>query len=210
VVYDKLHKFSLMDGLLAAGLALITVGVGVGIKDKLQNLNPKAELIKAKVSPVVLQVNNKVVFDISGEVIKPGVYQLPGGSRISEAMAVAGGLAVNADREWVELNINRAKRIMDGEKIFIPKKVNREQLTVNRGISRMPTQVLGVQNSGLININTASAEELDKLSGVGPAIAQKIIEYRLKNGGFRDINEIKMVSGIGDKMFEKIKDEIGI
>lgn len=199
-----------MDGLLAMGLALITVGIGYNLKTKL--VGQKVELIKAKATPTVVQINSKVVFDISGEVLKPGVYKLPKGSRVSEAMMMAGGLALNADREWVERNINLAKVIGDGEKIYIPKKISNDKLLITNETTKTETikinqQVLGSQ---IININTAGVEELDKLSGVGPAIAQKIIDYRDMNGGFKDVNEIKMVSGIGDKMFEKIKDQIGI
>ncbi|MFZ2152903.1 MAG: helix-hairpin-helix domain-containing protein [Microgenomates group bacterium] len=197
-------KFTWLEGMLAAGLALITVGIGVGWQGQ---QTAKVELIKAKVTPTVVQGNNKVTFDIAGEVLKPGVYVLPLGSRISEALTVAGGLSANADRQWVEVNINRAKKIGDGEKIYIPKKVNSDQLSVNSNKEQISKQILGSQ---IININSAGVEELDKLDGVGPAIAQRIIDYREKNGGFVDINELKLVSGIGEKMFEKIKDKVEI
>ena len=121
------------------------------------------------------------MFDISGEVLKPGVYGLAAGSRVSEALVVAGGLAVNADREWVELNINRAKKIGDGEKIYIPKKIRNEELGIRNEKSteiQKTIQILGVQSGGIININTAEVSELDKLEGIGPALAQRIIDYR--------------------------------
>jgi len=200
IVYDKLHKFSIEDGILAVGLALITVGIGYNLKSKLAG--QKVELIKAAPTSVVIVVDKKITFDISGQVQKPGVYVLPKGSRVNEALATAGGLAANADREWVEKNINKARSLIDGEKIYIPKKS--ENYKVESAV------VLGATVSKIININSAVIEELDKLDGVGPAIAQRIIDYRQKNGEFKDINEIKMVSGIGDKMFEKIKEQIGI
>lgn len=214
-VYENSHKFGVMDGMLAVGLALITVGIGLGIKSKIDKT--KVELIKGKEAETVTQGYNKVTFDISGEVIKPGVYRLAGDSRISDAMVLAGGLSASADRDWVEKNINRAKRINDGEKIYIPKKSSNFNLQTSNQIANNKTreiikteQVLGVESGGLININSAGVAELDKLEGVGPSIAAKIIEYRQKNGGFRNINELKLVSGIGDKMFEKIKDKVGI
>lgn len=206
-MYENSHIFGVMDGMLAVGLALITVGIGLGIKSKVDKT--KVELIKSKEAETVTQGYKKVTFDISGEVIKPGVYRLNGDSRISDALVVAGGLSVRADRDWVEKNINRAKRINDGEKIYIP----RRQLTQSGGQAKSTgdkTVVLGVEEGGLININSARVEELDKLEGVGPSLASKIIEYRQKNGGFRNINELKLVSGIGDKMFEKIKDRVGL
>lgn len=196
--------------MLAVGLALITVGIGLGIKSKIDKT--KVELIKGKETDSVTQGYNKVTFDISGEVIKPGVYRLGGDSRISDAMVVAGGLSASADRDWVEKNINRAKRINDGEKIYIPKKIRNEELGIRNENTKTTktTGILGAVDGGLININIAGIEELDKLEGVGPSIASKIIEYRQKNGGFRNINELKLVSGIGDKMFEKIKDKVGL
>ena len=207
-MYEKLREFKIEDGLLAAGLALITVGVGYNLMKKMDD--SQVQLIKVTVTPTVTQVYSKVTFDVSGEVIKPGVYSLEKGSRVNEALVMAGGLAAKADRDWVEKNINRAKPIGDGEKIYIPRvptKGVRTENPENVGAGPVPAQVLGSQ---IININTASISELDKLDGVGPSFAQRIIDYRNKNGGFKDVNELKMVSGIGDKMFEKIKDKIGI
>lgn len=213
-MYDKLHKFDWLDGLLASGLALITIGVGLGVKTKLGE--QKGVLVHPSVGPTISQANSKVVFDISGEVIKPGVYALSVGSRVSEALVVAGGMSVNADRDWCEININRARKISDGEKIYIPRKNNQDtknnfKTNSNNQITNIkPENVLGEQSGGIVNINSATVDQLDKLEGVGPAIAQKIIDYRNKNNGFKDINEIKLVSGVGDKMFEVIKDKIGI
>lgn len=208
-MYEKLHKFGIADALMAVGLALITVGVGLGIKSKIDP--PKATLVRSEVVPTVTQGYNKVTFDISGEVLKPGVYQLEGGSRISEAMALAGGMSLNADRDWVEKNINRAKRINDGEKIYIPRKTTNSVVS-NETKTSMDTKILGVvsENSGLVNLNSAGVEELDKLEGVGPAIAQRIIDYRQEKGGFKNINELKLVSGVGDKLFEKIQLKVGL
>lgn len=175
------------------GIGLIIIGLGMSIKRAGET--GEVEIIKNEGAGVT-QVYSNVVFDISGEVIKPGVYKLPIGSRINDGLAVAGGLAANADREWVEKSINRAEVLYDGQKIYIPK----------RG------EVMGEINmgSGKISLNKASLEELDKLSGVGPATAQSIIDYRQKMGGFMSVEEIKAVSGIGEKLYEKIKDEISL
>jgi len=190
-----------IDGILVVGIGLVAVGVGLNLKEKVSS--PKVELVKNQATPTAVQSGGQaaayVVVDMEGEVLKPGVYKLAKGSRVSEAMAVCGGLSVNSDRDWVEKNINRAKIVSDGEKIYIPKK-------------NEVVKVLGTTktSNGLININTAGVEELDKLTGIGPAIAGRIIDYRDKNGGFKDVNEIKLVSGVGEKLFEKIKDQIGI
>lgn len=187
------------------GLALLTVGVGYGLKTKLEK--SKVELVKAKISPTVTVVlPTTITIDVEGEVIHPGVYRLPKGNRLEEAMIAAGGLAANADREWIGKNLNRAEMLSDGMKIYVPKKS--ENLNSKTQIS--PSQTLGVATSRMININTADATQLDILPGIGPALAGRIIDYRNQNGGFKDINELKLVSGIGDKLYEKLKELVEI
>jgi competence protein ComEA len=199
---EKIRKFQLVDGLLILGIVLLVIGIGMNFKS---NFLEKAEIkvTSKNISPtpkVDIQVNNKVKIDIAGEVIKPGVYELNNGDRIIDALVMAGGLAAKADRDWVEKNLNQAEKLVDGQKIYIPK--IGEEIKVDN-------KILGKTDS-IIRLNTATIEDLDKLTGIGPAIAQRIIDYREKNGGFKDINELKLVSGIGDKLFEKIKDEIAL
>ena len=200
-MYEKLRQFKWQDGILAAGLALVTVGVGFSLKSKLGS--PGVEVIKAKVSPTVtMAVATTIAFDIEGEVINPGVYKMNKGGRVEETLVAAGGLGVNADREWVEKNLNRAEIVADGAKIYIPPKGQ------TLGVNIVPTT--GSTKSKLVNVNLATAAELDTLPGIGPALAGRIIDYRSQNNGIKDINELKMVSGIGDKVFENLKDLIEI
>jgi len=200
---EKLRKLKIVDGILVLGFLLVIVGIGMNFKDqflektevKVTSKNPTPTLRQAQGD---IQVNSEVTIDIAGEVINPGVYKLKNESRISDALVVAGGLGAKADRDWVEKNLNQAERLIDGQKIFIPKFGEETPIV---------TQVLG---SKIIRLNTTTVEDLDRLTGIGPALAQRIIDYRTKNGGFKDINELKLVSGIGDKLFEKIKDEISL
>lgn len=191
-----------VDGLLIMGIGLIVVGIGMNYRESQRET--KVELVRnGAVS--VSQSDIKVKIDIEGEVIKPGVYELVVGSRVNDVLVAAGGLAEMADREWVDKNLNKAQVVADGQKIYIP----RRQLTQSDG----QAGVLGDQSDRssqdeLININTAGVEELDRLPGIGVALANRIIDYRNKNGGFRDVNELKLVSGIGDKLFEKISNEL--
>lgn len=199
---DGLHKFKLIDGLLILGIILLIAGIGINLKSTFLE-KTKVKVISKNISPtpsIDIQVDSKVTIDMSGEVIKPGVYKLNNGDRIIDALVMAGGLGANADRDWVDKNLNQAERLVDGQKIYIPKVG--EEIKVN-------SQVLGKADS-IIRLNTATVEDLDKLTGIGPAIAGRIIDYRTKNGGFEDINELKLVSGIGDKLFEKIKDEVSL
>ena len=199
---DKLQKFKLIDGLLILGIILLIVGIGMNFKSNFLE-KTDIKLTSKNITPtpkVDVQVDSEVTIDIAGEVIRPGVYKLKIGDRIIDALVVAGGLGAKADRDWVEKNLNQAERLVDGQKIYIPKVG--EEIKVN-------SQVLGKTNS-LIRLNMATIEDLDKLTGIGPAIAGRIIDYRTKNGGFKDINELKLVSGIGDKLFEKIKDDVSL
>ena len=184
--------------MLVLGIGLVAVGLGLNWVDKFKA--PTDQLKTIKTTPTDVQRDNKVIIDISGEVINPGVYQLKNGARVNDILIMAGGLAAKADRDWVEKNLNRAEILRDGQKIYIPK-INEEIKTNN---------VLGVKTNGIISLNNATVADLDRLSGIGPALAQRIVDYRDKNGGFKNVEEIKLVSGIGDKLYEKIKDQIGL
>jgi competence protein ComEA len=203
---EILQKVKLGDLVMAAGLGLIVAGVGEGMRQQYFQ-GQKVEVVKRSISPSpsVVQVNSKVMIDIAGAVVKPGVYEMLGGTRIKEVLIEAGGLSSEASRDWVETNLNQAEKVYDGQKIYIPKKS--ESLKVE---SRENGKVLGGQSQGLISLNNASAKELEELPGVGPKMAEKIINYRQTNGGFKDINELKLVSGIGEKMFDKLKEQIRI
>lgn len=148
------------------------------------------------------RVDKKVIIDIGGEVNEPKVTELPEGSRVEDAIEAAGGITDEADMT----NINRAAFVSDGEKILIPSK--------NDAVSGSDGTYTGAQPGGYaddrIDINTADSAELQKLNGVGPATAEKIISYRESNGRFKSVEEIKNVSGIGDKTYEKIKEHIRV
>lgn len=147
----------------------------------------------------------KIVVEISGQVTVPGVYELLAGERVERLLIMAGGLTAKADRAWVEKNINRAAKLMDGQKYYIPKIGESVQgLTLNSSTGSMG-QVNGAQTS-LININTALLSELDKLVGIGSARAQAIIDAR----PFTSIEELHTKKVIPKSVFEKIKDQISI
>lgn len=201
---EKLAGFKLVDGLLILGILMVIVGIGMNFKDSFWE-KAEIKLVKKEISvtPTIdVQSNIKVTIDVGGEVINPGVYSLVKESRVNDALVAAGGLAVNADRDWVEKNLNKAEKLVDGQKIYIPKIGGKVEINNVLGESVTKTKI--------VRINTATLEQLDTLSGVGPSIAQKIIDYRTQNGGFKNVEELKLVSGIGDKLFEKIKDEIAL
>ena len=203
----KFNNFRWVDGLLILGILLVIVGIGMNFKDHfLEKAEVKFINKSVGLTEVVdVQSNNEVVIDISGEVINPGLYWLIGDMRINDALIKAGGLKANADRDWVAKNLNLAEKLVDGRKIYIPS----QQLTQLDGQANND-YVLGVSQSKIVRINSATIEQLDTLSGIGPSIAKKIIDYRIQNGGFKNIEELKLVSGIGDKLYEEIKDDIAL
>ena len=145
----------------------------------------------------------RIFVDIGGEVVSPMVVELEEGSRVGDAIEAAGGITENADLT----DINRAAFVEDGEKIYIPPaEIEGEESEEN--VASPGHQAS--RGDGRININTADSAQLQELDGIGPATAQKIIDYRKENGRFSSIEDIKNVSGIGDKSFEKIKDRIKV
>lgn len=137
-----------------------------------------------------------VVVDVAGDVKTPGVYELPINSRVNDAIKAAGGTNKSADLSY----INQARVVKDGEQIFIDKKASGTTSTVRRSTAI----------NGIININRATAKELDKLPGIGPVIAGRIIEYRKVNGFFATIDDLKKVQGIGASTLEKFKSKIRV
>ncbi|MCR4441319.1 MAG: helix-hairpin-helix domain-containing protein [Peptococcaceae bacterium] len=153
----------------------------------------KKETGQEKEEPRVLAVH------VVGAVEKPGLYSLQEGARVYDAVQLAVPLA-EADLA----QINLAAPLVDGKQVYVPSKGEKPSS------SAAPSYRLGVKSTGLININTAGKEELERLPGIGPALAQRIIEYREKNGPFKKVDEITGVSGIGPSLLEKARNMITV
>lgn len=135
--------------------------------------------------------------------MKPGVYRLKDGARVSQAIDAAGGLTAEAD----VTGLNRASKITDGQKIYVPTVGEQQTAAAVGGAESSASTTPGTgSSSGLVNINTASAAELQTLSGIGPSMAQSIIDERTQNGAFASVDDLMRVSGIGEKKLAKIKD----
>lgn len=143
---------------------------------------------------------------ICGEVAAPGVYELSKDSRIYEAVDAAGGFTENAARE----SVNLASKVSDGMQITIYNKKEAASLPAGSGSAVGNTGQGGTSGSGLVNLNTATKEELMTLKGIGEAKAEDIIRYREKSGGFKKIEDIMKISGIKEAGFQKIKDNITV
>ena len=144
-----------------------------------------------------------IVIYICGAVANPGVYELPAGARVIQAIEAAGGLLEYAD----PFLVNQAKRLEDGEQIRI---LTRDEAEEAESAEISGSRTSDTPGNGKININTANAEQLMTLPGIGQAKAKAILEYREQNGGFRSIEEIMNIAGIKDAVFSKIKDQITV
>ncbi len=144
-----------------------------------------------------------IVVEIAGAVEKPGVYKLPLSSRIDDLLIISGGVSANADRGWLEKNINRASKLTDGQKLYIYSQSEVLSANTTGGI-KLDQVILGVENGRLININSASLSDLDTLPGIGPVYGQSIIEHR----PYSTIEELLSKGVLKESVYEKIKNKI--
>lgn len=145
----------------------------------------------------------QIVVHITGQVVNNGIVKLEEGARVIDAIEAAGGATAEANLS----KVNLAYLLEDGMKIYVPSihdEEDLESITSSSEVSESSKEVLKV------NINTATSEELQKLPGIGGAIADRIIAYRKENGKFKDITDLKNVSGIGESKFNNIKTYIFI
>jgi competence protein ComEA len=142
----------------------------------------------------------QIVVEVEGAVATPGLISLPAGSRLNDAIEAAGGLLENADTT----SLNLAARVGDGEQITIPSAAGPGNVDpVDPGSS--PVGSLPMDAAGLININTAGISELDQLPGIGPTIAQRIIDFRTFYGPFDSVDQLIEVEGISQTMVERFR-----
>jgi len=142
----------------------------------------------------------RLVLHVHGAVVEPGIVVLPAGSRVVDAIAAARGPTDEADLGGVNL----ARVVVDGEQLYVPR------------VGEVPPPGsgavggAGAGGAGLININTADAAALETLPGIGPALASRIIAWRDANGGFRAVDELLAVSGIGQKTLDGFRDQVTV
>ncbi|MFJ1645628.1 helix-hairpin-helix domain-containing protein [Streptomyces sp. NPDC088258] len=153
----------------------------------------------------------RVVVDVGGEVRRPGVLRLPQGSRVADALHAAGGVKPGTDLT----GLNRARVLVDGEQLVVDGRAPAEPPPAGTGAGAVGAVgvagVGGVAEAGAgaaggpLSLNTATPEQFDTLPGVGPVLAQRIVDYRTRHGGFRSVDELREVSGIGDRRFADLQ-----
>ena len=187
--FDLHYSQSQKRALLVTGSVLLILSVFIVARG---NSQPSQAI---EVIPITI-AEPEIFVDVTGAVNNPGVYTLTGKSRVIDAIKAAGDSAPGADLS----TINLARVLNDGEQIYVDSTVvNSRGVRVSKAIPRGP-----------ININRATARQLDALDGVGPVIAQRILDYRKINGSFLSIDDLQKVSGIGAAKFAQIKAKVRI
>ena len=205
------------------------------ISEEIVKHNKPQEIKNDEKETVVDESNNNIFVDIKGEVINPGVYELPNDSRVIDAINAAGGFTNNSYTRY----LNLSKKLEDENVILVNSIAEIEEIKSrkNQEIIKETDNTITIKNEEIItndfqepkveendnssketkeelnlvvNINTATIEELSKINGIGESTAKKIIEYREKNGKFESIEDIKKVKGIGDKKYDQIKEYITV
>ncbi|MFJ8533489.1 helix-hairpin-helix domain-containing protein [Streptomyces sp. NPDC093591] len=139
----------------------------------------------------------EIVVDVSGKVREPGIHRLPAGSRVADALRVAGGVRPGTNTD----SLNRARFLVDGEQVIVGGPAAAPGAAAGSG----GAAVAGAAPAGPVSLNTATVDQLDTLPGVGPVLAQHIIDYRTQHGGFRAVDELREVNGIGDRRFADLR-----
>ncbi len=185
-------------------------------KDAQASVSPSVETSSAAANSTSTALEPELVsVYITGAVDRPGVYSAKSTQRIGDVINMAG---VKADADLTRLNL--ASHVADEMMVYVPTKAEQQNVDGSQGIPSSTAQnsggvVIGSESAGsskssLININTADEKQLDALPGIGPTLAARIVEYRQANGPFKSIEEVKNVSGIGEKRFADIKDFITV
>ena len=185
------------QALALAGVLLVVLFLG----GRLLSHGGHAAAVPAPIvpaSPATTTTSTRVVVDVVGAVRRPGLYRLGQGDRVADAVARAGGATRKADLSLVNL----ASLVSDGEQIVVP----RRGAAVGAAGGAATGSGAGGAPTGPVHLNSATAEQLDALPGVGPVTAQKILDYRQKHGAFSSVDELDAVPGIGPARLDELRD----
>lgn len=190
--------------ILLVGLILMLSGVLV-VKSGLISSSTKIEVLMATTSG---QVSGEIAVEIAGEILTPGVYKLPLGSRVDDLLIISGGFTADADRVWTDKYLNRAAKLTDGQKVFVPS-VNEQSSVLsakNTGGDQTVSSTFSSDSKTLINVNTASLGELDSLPGIGPVYGQSIVEHR----PYSNVEELLSKGALKTSAYQKVKEMVSV
>lgn len=192
-------------GVRALTLVAVLVVLGAGFwawqsRPQVEPVEPVAVVtpVAPSVSVEPTEADGELVVAVAGKVRRPGLVRVPAGARVADAVQAAGGALPGVD---VAL-FNPARKVADGELILIG-------VTAPPGVAPVGGEA-GVVPGGKVNLNTATLAQLDTLPGVGPVLAQRILDHREEHGGFRSVSDLRQVGGIGDTRYEQLKDLVTV
>lgn len=197
--------------ILIVAILLIAVGIFYNFlkedKEEISYENIIVQDVENVVSnEEIVEEKEYIKIHIAGQVKIPGIIELEYGARISDAIEKAGGLTEFASLK----NVNLAYKLEDGQKLYIPTtEEDVESVLMENGENIIQNTNLSGK-SKMININKANESELEEIPGVGPSMASKIVNYRKENGEFKNIEDLKNISGIGEKKFEAMREYISV
>ncbi|CMY45198.1 competence protein [Streptococcus pneumoniae] len=209
-IIEKIKEYKIIVictglGLLVGGFFLLKPAPQTPVKET----NLQAEVAAVSKDLVSEEEVNKeepleqdlITVDVKGAVKSPGIYDLPVGSRVNDAVQKAGGLTEQADSK----SLNLAQKVSDEALVYVPTK-GEEAVSQQTGLGTASS----ISKEKKVNLNKASLEELKQVKGLGGKRAQDIIDHREANGKFKSVDELKKVSGIGGKTIEKLKDYVTV
>jgi competence protein ComEA len=170
---------------------VVAIGAGLLAWHARPEVQPVAPATSGSAGPSTSEGPAVLVVAVAGRVARPGLVRLPAGSRVADAIEAAGGALPDTDLS----TLNLARKVADGELIVV-------------GVPPPAGSAGGA--AGLVNLNTATADQLQTLPGVGPVLAQRIIEYREQHGGFASVADLRNVSGIGDARYNELKTRVTV
>jgi competence protein ComEA len=188
--------------LVAVLLGLRLVGSGGGDRAAPVSVDPAGAAPRAAGGPAGAPAPSEVMVQVAGEVARPGVYRVPSGSRVTDAVARAGGLTRRAD----QAGVNLVARVQDGQQVVVPRRGAAG--AVAGGAASAGGSGAAGPATGPVSLSSATVAQLDTLDGIGPTLAQRIVEYRQAHGGFSSIDQLRQVDGIGEKRFAALKEAV--
>jgi competence protein ComEA len=178
---------------VAVAVAMVAAFLAWQARPRVESVPQAPVDVSADKVPADATSAGTVVVAVSGRVRRPGLVRLPAGARVADALDAAGGVLPGTDLTA----LNLARKVTDGELIV-----------VGVAASALPPAAGG--GSGLVNLNTATLDQLQTLPGVGPVLAQRIVDYREHNGGFKSVADLRKVTGIGDAKFNELKSRVTV
>jgi competence protein ComEA len=188
-----------------AGVVWYRVGVSGGSDDEATKAKSSASATAPSARPDPVPTTgpgSSIVVHVAGAVTRPGVAELPAGSRVIDAVEAAGGALPDGDLD----QLNLAAKVADGERVLVPRVGEVGVVAPLRGSG----SAAGAPSGGVLNLNTATTEQLEELPGIGPVLAGAILDERERRGGFGSINELREVRGIGEKRFADLRDRVTV